>query len=325
MSHLLLCRWDYAADERDTEIADLKRRLVEADKRSREAAAKAADDIKAASSELQVSGRLWASSCCIGAAVVELTCKCLLLHAPAHVHFEQPLLSTCLFDFCLLLLTCLPTSSPCLCAPPCLLSFSLQSCKRSLEQAEADNHALSKDLTALRLAMQAMQAADGSTAGQLTALDEHASTAGAPRMSVFSLGGLPGLQGAGRTMRSAGSRASTAHRASSIPDGGLAGFTAGGRGSVFGTGGSGSLLSSSSGGGGSPLSSSSGGGGAAAARASSVPYGAGRLSALPMGVGAPPSAAVSPYAASLTTPPAGAARKSVASSPGSNISNSNNT
>jgi hypothetical protein len=49
-----LYRWDYALEERDTEIADLKRRLVEAEHKAREAASKAAEELRALHSELLV-------------------------------------------------------------------------------------------------------------------------------------------------------------------------------------------------------------------------------------------------------------------------------
>lgn len=55
------CRWDYAADERDCEIADLKRMLVEAEHKAKQATDSAAEDVAAANSELQVCPR--ASSC----------------------------------------------------------------------------------------------------------------------------------------------------------------------------------------------------------------------------------------------------------------------
>jgi hypothetical protein len=47
-------RWDYALDQRDAEIAELKGRLVEAEHRAKQAADKAAEDAAAAASELQV-------------------------------------------------------------------------------------------------------------------------------------------------------------------------------------------------------------------------------------------------------------------------------
>ena len=62
-------RWDYAQDERDTEIAELKRRLVEAEHKAKEAATKAAEELQALTTEVQVcvyyevgSGHI---SCCI--------------------------------------------------------------------------------------------------------------------------------------------------------------------------------------------------------------------------------------------------------------------
>lgn len=48
------CRWDYAADERDTEIAELKKRLVEQDRKHKEMASKTAEDVKIMTVELQV-------------------------------------------------------------------------------------------------------------------------------------------------------------------------------------------------------------------------------------------------------------------------------
>lgn len=57
------CRWDYAEDEREHEIADLKRRLVEAEHKAREAAARAAEELRAVHAELQVGacGHGWAA------------------------------------------------------------------------------------------------------------------------------------------------------------------------------------------------------------------------------------------------------------------------
>lgn len=66
--HVCAHRWDYALEERDIEIADLKRRLVEAEHRAKEAAAKAAEELRAANSELQVGGELGPDP--------DSTCKC---------------------------------------------------------------------------------------------------------------------------------------------------------------------------------------------------------------------------------------------------------
>lgn len=51
----LHCRWDYTCDERDNEIAELKKRLTEQERKSKDAATKAAEDLKGLASELQVS------------------------------------------------------------------------------------------------------------------------------------------------------------------------------------------------------------------------------------------------------------------------------
>lgn len=56
-------RWDYAQDERDTEIAELKKRLVEAEHKAKEAAGKAADELKVLASDLQVRRHVVSGSC----------------------------------------------------------------------------------------------------------------------------------------------------------------------------------------------------------------------------------------------------------------------
>jgi hypothetical protein len=53
----LLYRWDYSHDERDNEIAELKKRLVEEQRRAKEAAAKAETDLKDVLTSLQVGCR----------------------------------------------------------------------------------------------------------------------------------------------------------------------------------------------------------------------------------------------------------------------------
>jgi hypothetical protein len=50
-------RWEYAIDERDAEICSLKQRLVEVERRSREAAQRAEADVKRLAAELQVGAR----------------------------------------------------------------------------------------------------------------------------------------------------------------------------------------------------------------------------------------------------------------------------
>lgn len=52
--HECECRWDYAIEERDAEITELKRRLVEAEHRAREAASKAAEELRVMGADLQV-------------------------------------------------------------------------------------------------------------------------------------------------------------------------------------------------------------------------------------------------------------------------------
>lgn len=47
-------RWDYSHDERDNEIAELKKRLVEEQRKTKEAASKAAEELKLVMDELQV-------------------------------------------------------------------------------------------------------------------------------------------------------------------------------------------------------------------------------------------------------------------------------
>jgi predicted RNase H-related nuclease YkuK (DUF458 family) len=49
-----ICRWGYSQDERDSEIAELKKRLVEEQRKAKESALKAADELKAVVAELQV-------------------------------------------------------------------------------------------------------------------------------------------------------------------------------------------------------------------------------------------------------------------------------
>lgn len=165
----------------------------------------------------------------------------------------------------------------------------LQSCKRGLEQAQADNHTLNKELITLQLIAQAANLADGS-AGTTAVTATGADLAG-PRVSRFSAVGLPGA-------RASMARVSTAPGACS--DAGLGLVVPAPRASV---------LMPSGGGQGVGLL------GGAAGRVS--PYGAGRLSALPCGVGGPAQfpagnpagQALSPYAAnglrkSAVMPPA---------------------
>jgi hypothetical protein len=52
---LVYHRWDYSHDERDNEIAELKKRLVEEQRKAKEAAAKAETDLKDILTSLQVS------------------------------------------------------------------------------------------------------------------------------------------------------------------------------------------------------------------------------------------------------------------------------
>jgi hypothetical protein len=53
-----MCRWDYNHDERDNEIAELKKRLVEEQRKAKDAAAKAETDLKDVLASLQVRLRL---------------------------------------------------------------------------------------------------------------------------------------------------------------------------------------------------------------------------------------------------------------------------
>lgn len=167
-----------------------------------------------------------------------------------------------------------------------LFLLLLQSCKRSLEQVQAEYVSLSKDLTTLKLALQAATGAAGEEAS-------------AVRVSRFSAVGLPGLKAGGARLSSA---------PSAYTDAGVAGLGAGAvlRSSVAVLSGSGG-----GGGGGQGLLASLGGSRVSAA------YGTGRLTALPSqfpggspagGVGA--SSSLSPYAAA-----GGAARKSVVAPP----------
>lgn len=52
------CRWDYAIKERDAEITELKRRLVDSEHRAREAASKAAEELRVMGADLQVRRQL---------------------------------------------------------------------------------------------------------------------------------------------------------------------------------------------------------------------------------------------------------------------------
>jgi hypothetical protein len=165
----------------------------------------------------------------------------------------------------------------------------LQSCKRGLEQAQADNYSLNKELATLKLAAQAVDLADsGASATAAAAIG--ADPAVGPRVSRFSAVGLPGA-------RASMARVSTAPGAYS--DAGLG---------LFGPAPRASVLMPSGGGQGVGLLGGAGG------RVS--PYGAGRLSALPSVVGGPAQfpagnpagQAPSPYAAtgprkSVVTPP----------------------
>lgn len=182
-------KWDYAQDERDNEIDELKKRLVEAEHKAKEAAGKAAEELKTLNNELQA-------------------------------------------------------------------------CKRTLEHAQAENFTLNKDLVALKLAMQAVELADGAAAaGQVTTGE---GLFPGPRSSTFSVaGGARG--GAGR--------ASTAQHSDAVL--GFSGSVA--RGSV-------ALLSLS----GSGSGQAGGVGLLSPAGKASVVYGAGRLSALPASLGGSP-------------------------------------
>lgn len=51
---LHVCRWDYSHDDRDNEIQELKRRLVESERKSKEEKLKAANDSKVLKDQLQV-------------------------------------------------------------------------------------------------------------------------------------------------------------------------------------------------------------------------------------------------------------------------------
>lgn len=164
----------------------------------------------------------------------------------------------------------------------------LQSCKRSLEQVQAENFTLNKDLVTLKLTMQAVEAADGSTvaAAATGSLDPF----GAPRASRFSIAGLSGL-------KPGGARVSTAPGA--YGDAGL-GFTSPvPRASV-------ALLGSSQGAG-----VLGGGQGVLGGSRVSTAYGTGRLSSLPAQFPAQNAAGqlLSPYAA------AGGSRKSMVTPP----------
>lgn len=176
----------------------------------------------------------------------------------------------------------------CAASPPVLFLLLLQSCKRSLEQVQAENVALSKDLTTLKLALQASTGAGGEEASVV------------PRVSRFSAVGLPGL-------KAGGARLSSAPGAYTDAGGAGLGAGAGLRSSVAVLSGSGVGAGGGGGGQGGGLLASLGGSRMSAA------YGTGRLTALPGqfpggspagGVGA--SSSSSPYAAA-----GGAARKSV--------------
>ena len=171
----------------------------------------------------------------------------------------------------------------------------MQSCKRSLEQVQAENFTLNKELVTLKLTMQAVELADGTTAtapGLTSSADGTAMLSPGPRASVFFAGGLPGAKAA---------RGSMVLGAAS--DAGLGFSGPGVRGSVAALG-----LTGSGGAGMGILAQGAAGG----VRASVVQYGAGRLSVLPAGLAT--SAQLSRPASS---PYAVGPRKSVTAPPGS--------
>lgn len=169
----------------------------------------------------------------------------------------------------------------------------MQTCKRSLEQVQADNFTLNKDLVSLKLAMQAVELADGSSTAVAGGVSGDAYSA--PRVSMF-VAGLPGL-------RPQGPRASTAQGLGSPTDAKLGFSSPGTRGSV--------AFASLQGG--------AGPGGFSGGRASSLQqYGTGRLSALPTGLSASAPQLPTPGAAGQagqgSSPYAASARKSVSAS-----------
>lgn len=188
--------------------------------------------------------------------------------------------------------------------------FLLQSCKRSLEGAQAENLNLSRDLFNLKLTMQGHEP-PGNPAGSVNAHQAWpAAFAPAPRASILSSGGFPGV----RASPSRASTASGAARGSEAAPGlgpTAAGFEQRSRESLalLGAISPGSILVSQSG----ALPSGTNAGGTAG-RPSSAAYGAGRLSALPSGLvssssgelpatspGRSLSPARGPYAASANT------------------------
>lgn len=131
-----------------------------------------------------------------------------------------------------------------------------------MEQAQADNFNLNKELVTLKLAAQAIDLADGGAGAAAAAAGAGADFSAGPRISRFSAVGLPGA-------RASMARVSTAPGTYSDAGLGLVGPAP--RASVLMPGG----------GGGQGVGWSGGAGGRVS------PYGAGRLSALPSGVGGP--------------------------------------
>lgn len=271
---------------------------MEAEHKAKEAAGKAAEELKTLNNELQVN--TYPNICHAGSCLVILDCK---LHEsvlverawqrsrwplPAALQEHGPLTVVTSdnrrFTLRQGLLSCRqpqpmhwksmysaraqPACGPSwlpfvTCRIIALLSrLCFQACKRTLEHAQAENFTLNKDLVALKLAMQAVELADGAAAaGQVTTGE---GLFPGPRSSTFSVaGGARG--GAGR--------ASTAQHSDAVL--GFSGSVA--RGSV-------ALLSLS----GSGSGQAGGVGLLSPAGKASVVYGAGRLSALPASLGGSP-------------------------------------
>lgn len=176
---------------------------------------------------------------------------------------------------------------------PLLSWVCFQACKRTLEHAQAENFSLNKDLVALKLAMQAVELADGATAaGQVATGDGHFP---GPRSSTFSVAGGPAGRGGA-------ARASTAQSSDAV----LEFSGSGARGSV-------AMLSLS----GSGSGQAGGVGMLSPAGRASVVYGAGRLSALPASLSGSPQLPAQSTAGQALKAYAAAPRKSISAPHGS--------